>query len=106
MRSPWKRMLINCGYLDAPADGGYGPAAKWALAAFAKQTGLAFSGNLTAAVKKALLAAQPLPLAPGKDLAGKIVRAMQANNYWIARHPDCRNIVYAEGLNAYRFFLV
>jgi Putative peptidoglycan binding domain len=92
-------VLINLGYLDAPADGGYGPVTKWALAAFARQAAVAFSENFTAAVKKKLLAAQPLPIAPGKDLAGKIVRAMQANNYWIARHPDCRNIVYVEGLN-------
>jgi hypothetical protein len=92
-------VLINCGYLDAPADGGFGPVTKWALAAFAKQTGLAFDGNLTDAVKGALLQAQPLPLRPGNDLAGKMARAMQANNYWIARHPDCLNVLYIEGLN-------
>ena len=24
---------------------------------------------------------------------------MQANKYWVARHPDCYNIVYVEGMN-------
>jgi len=92
-------VLINCGYLDAPVDGGYGPVTKWALAAFTKQVGVKFDGNLTPAVKKSLAQAEPLPLNPGSDLAGKIVRAMLANGYWIARHPDCLNIVYLEGLN-------
>ncbi len=36
---------------------------------------------------------------PGDDFAGKLVTAMQRNNYWIARHPDCMNIVYVEGID-------
>lgn len=92
-------VLINCGYLDAPADGGFGPITKWALAEFSKRATIQFDGQLTSALSDALVAAQPLPLEPGNDLAGKIVRAMQANKYWIARHPDCLNIVYIEGID-------
>jgi hypothetical protein len=85
--------------LDPPDDGGFGPVTKWALTEFAKRVALQFNGQITNQLKTALLAAQPLPLAPGNDLAGKIVRAMQANRYWVAKHPDCLNIVYIEGMN-------
>jgi hypothetical protein len=54
---------------------------------------------ITPELRTALQQAQPLPLAPENDLAGKIVRAMQTNNYWVARHPDCVNIVYIEGMD-------
>jgi hypothetical protein len=91
--------LINCGYLDPPDDGGFGPVTKWALTEFANRVNLQFKGQITAELQRALLKAQPLPLAPANDLAGKIVRAMQANGYWVARHPDCFNIVYIEGMN-------
>lgn len=47
----------------------------------------------------ALREAEPLPLRPGDDFAGKLVMAMQRNNYWIARHPDCMNIAYVEGID-------
>jgi hypothetical protein len=92
-------VLANCGYLDPPADGGFGPVSKWALSEFGKRAEVPFKGQITNELKTALLQAQPLPLAPGNDLAGKIVRAMQANEYWVARHPDCFNIVYIEGMN-------
>jgi|GEM_PF-1669779 len=91
--------LIAGGYLDPPVDGAYGPVTKWALTKFAERNGLEFSGQITARLKTTLMEAKPLPLTPGNDLAGKIVRAMQANKYWIARHPDCVNIVYIEGMN-------
>jgi hypothetical protein len=92
-------VLIKCGYLDPPADGGYGPVTKWALAKFAGRTGLRLSQVITPELRTALHHAQPLPLSPGKDLAGKIVKAMQKNNYWVARHPNCVNIVYIEGMD-------
>jgi hypothetical protein len=92
-------VLINSGYLDPPADGGFGPVTKWALAELAKRAGVQFRDRITKELKTALLEAQPLPLAPGNDLAGKIVRAMQANKYWVASHPDCFNILYIEGMN-------
>jgi len=92
-------VLINCGYLDPPADGGYGPVTKWALAKLAERTGVRGDGEMAPELRTALHEAQPLPLLPGEDLAGKIVKAMQKNNYWVARHPDCINIVYIEGMD-------
>lgn len=91
-------VLINCGYLDPPADGGFGPVTKWALGKFAERAGFGPGDTITPELRTALHAALPLPLTPGDDLAGKIVKAMQKNNYWIARHPDCVNIVYIEGI--------
>jgi Putative peptidoglycan binding domain len=92
-------VLIHCGYLDPPADGGYGPVTKWAVAKFAEHEGLRPSEVITPELRTALHQAQQLPLTTGNDLAGKIVKAMQTNNYWIARHPDCVNIIYVEGMD-------
>lgn len=50
-------------------------------------------------MSEALNASVQLPLNPGNNLAGRIIRAMQAKGYWITRHPDCMNIVYVEGLD-------
>ncbi|MGE0035965.1 MAG: peptidoglycan-binding domain-containing protein [Xanthobacteraceae bacterium] len=94
-----QNVLIRCGYLDPPADGGYGPVSKWALRRFAERAGLDAGNGLSAKLSAALGAAEPLPLDPGDDFAGRIVKAMQHNNYWIARHPDCANIVYVEGID-------
>jgi hypothetical protein len=92
-------VLIDCGLLDPPADGGYGPVTKWALREFASSRELRVGDEIEQEMQAALQAAEPLPLTPGNDLAGKIVRAMQKNGYWIARHPKCMNIVYVEGMN-------
>jgi peptidoglycan hydrolase-like protein with peptidoglycan-binding domain len=101
-------VLAECGYLDPPPDGGFGPVSKWALAEFCKRAGVACTlDTITPIMSGALNAAKPLPLNPGNDprsepgagLAGRIIRAMQANGYWIARHPDCLNIVYVEGMD-------
>ena len=94
-----QNVLIRCGYLDPPADGGFGPVSKWALRRFAERAGLDAGNGLSAKLSAALGAAEPLPLDPGDDFAGRIVKAMQHNNYWIARHPDCANIVYVEGID-------
>jgi hypothetical protein len=92
--------LTDCGYLDPPPDGGWGPVSKWALAEFCKRAGMAWTLDaITPAMSEALREAKPPPLNPGNDLAGRIVRAMQAKGYWIARHPDCVNIVYIEGID-------
>jgi hypothetical protein len=97
--SALQSVLINCGLLDPPADGGYGQVTKWALGEFAQSVGLRVGDEIKPELQAALLEARPLPLAPDEDLAGKIVRAMQKNGYWIARHPECVNIVYVEGIN-------
>jgi hypothetical protein len=92
-------VLIHCGLLDPPADGGYGPVTKWALARFAERMGIALKDTITPELAIALQKAEPLPLTPGEDLAGKLIKAMLRNNYWIARYPDCVNIAYIEGIN-------
>jgi len=71
-----QQALIAAGLLDPPADGIIGPLTRWA------------AGERP-----------PAPLTPRDDLAGRIVRAMQQRGHWIARHPDCLNIVYVEGLD-------
>jgi hypothetical protein len=68
--------LIAQGLLDPPADGVLGALSRWAMT----------------------LAAPP-PLVPGDTLPGRIVRAMLARGHFIARHPECLNIVYVEGLD-------
>lgn len=91
--------LIAIGLLDPPADGKFGPVSAWALAAFAKRESLQFDQEVSSALAQALLAAEPLELNPGADLAGRIVSAMQAQGYWVARDPACLNIAYVEGMN-------
>jgi hypothetical protein len=68
--------LIVRGLLDPPADGVLGPLSRWAMTLPAPPT-----------------------LVPGSDLPGRIVRAMLARGHFVARHPECLNIVYVEGLD-------
>jgi Putative peptidoglycan binding domain len=84
--------LINLGYLDPPVDSGFGPVTKWAVRTFAERAGLDSGDKITPELVRALQRGDPLPLAPGDDLAGRIVKAMQKNNYWIAdvRSPGSR----------------
>jgi hypothetical protein len=49
------------------------------------------------AVEAKLGTAQPLPLNPGDDLPGAMVKAALARGAWICRHPKCFNLIYAEG---------
>jgi len=92
--------LGELGLLDPPADGKFGSVSQWALKTFADENGLAGRTQIDRDVAKALLAAAPLPLAPGGDLAGRIVAGMLARNHWVARHPSCVNIVYLEGADS------
>jgi lysozyme family protein len=93
-------ILSNIGLLDPPADGALGTVTRWALAEFCSRAGVPFDGTtITDAIAQALAAAAPLPLAPGNDLAGRIVTAMENAGYFIERHKNCLNIVYVEGLN-------
>src|SRR5262249_43725159 len=95
-----QQRLSALGYLDPPADGGWGPVSKWALRAFCKRENVTYTPDtITPAMSAMLNQAKPLPLAPGKDFCGRIVAAMRAKGHWIARHPDCVNIVYVEGTN-------
>lgn len=90
--------LGRLGLLDGTPDGRFGQVSNWALDAFLAAR-LSGGEGLDAAVATALRDGAPWPLAPGADLAGRVMRAMLAKGYEIARHPDCVNIVYVEGLN-------
>lgn len=93
-----QQILIEAGYLDPPADGDFGPVTEWALRAYAERAGL--DGSVIGPrLQDALRRRTALPLTPLDNLAGQIVRAMRARGYWIARHPDCVNIIYVEGMD-------
>lgn len=91
-----QKRLGELGYLDPPADGMWGGVSGLAL-------GYAMGGPVQAeavtskAVEDALAALQPLPLNPGTDLTGQVIRAMQAKSYWIGRHPKYVNFACVEG---------
>jgi hypothetical protein len=94
-------ILSNIGLLDPPADGVIGPVTRWALEEFCRRENLPLDSSLDSeALAEALTSAKPLPLTPGDDLAGRIVSAIIAKGYWVARHPECLNIAYVEGTNA------
>jgi hypothetical protein len=97
-----QQRLIIAGLLDPPPDGMFGPVSQWALREFCNAKRLSFEVGSSSAIVSALQddgIGNLFPLRPGSDLAGKIISAMQRSNYWIARHPQCFNIVYVEGMN-------
>ena len=85
------------GLLDPPADGVIGSVSTWALEA------AGINEELTAhnadEIMNELSKKVALPYGPKDDLAGRIVRAAERRGYWIARHQDCYNIFYIEGMN-------
>ncbi len=90
--------LAHHGLLDPPPDAQLGPVTTWALREFCRRAGLTFENALSPEAAARLASPAPiLPLEPGDDLAGRVVRAMTARGHWICRHPDCLNIVYLEG---------
>jgi lysozyme family protein len=97
--TPFKiqQRLTAMGLLDPPADGVIGAVSRWAL----RTAGI--KGELTAEnandVLQELLTKPALPLDPRDDLAGRIVRVATENDFWIARHKNCCNIIYIEGMN-------
>lgn len=92
--------LGRLGLLDPPADGDFGPVTTWAWGRFCDRCNAQDRNHLTAALARTLLSDEPWPLdTSGDDLAARALRSMQALGYWIARHPDCLNIVYLEGTN-------
>lgn len=92
--------LIKLGCLDPPADGAFGPVSTFVLGLFAKEARVAFDDAIDKPLAAALLDHSEdtfLPITPGNDFAGKIIKYMQLRNYWIARLPGFLNIVYVEG---------
>lgn len=95
--------LIALGILDPPDDGAFGPVSRLALATFQRLRKAGASDTIDGPMAEALLGDGSSVLAalkPGSDFAGRIVKTMQLRNYWIARVPGYRNIVYVEGANA------
>jgi hypothetical protein len=89
--------------LDPPADGQFGPVSRWALDAFLDRSNLKSKLSIDRQVAEKLLQATAdklFPLEVRDDLAGRLVRAMQAKGYSLIRHPDCINIVYAEAMDS------
>ncbi|HWS89824.1 MAG TPA: hypothetical protein VN282_22845 [Pyrinomonadaceae bacterium] len=95
--------LRDLGILDPPADGDFGPQSQFALHTFAKLVNQTIDQTVTKSLAQALIdtsSASLLPLEPANDLAGRVIKYMQAKDYWIARAPGYLNIVYVEGMNA------
>lgn len=93
-------MLV--GLLDPPIDGKFGQVSRWALDAFCDQTKISLEGTFTLEIADTLLNRpkdEVFPVNPGQDFAGRVISAMQNQQYWFNRHPKCLNIVYIEGCN-------
>jgi hypothetical protein len=96
--------LAAIGVLDPPADGAFGPVSHWALAQVIKRLGVTGTPVLDRWLAQALIDAAAsgalYPLKTPASLEGRLVKAMLAANQWVARHPDCVNVVYVEGMDA------
>lgn len=98
-----QQRLAEAGLVDPPADGMFGPVSHWGMSALLHKWRLKNDTPLDARLAQRLLKPQLkklFPLRATATLAGRIVKAMQRQGYWICRHPDCVNIVYVEGINA------
>lgn len=96
-----QQALAELGFLDPPADGKFGPVSRWAIEEFCRLNGLPLAQGFTAQIARALL--DPPIRLPAVARSGgwfdKLLGYMAARNYWICRHPACKNIVYVEGMN-------
>jgi peptidoglycan hydrolase-like protein with peptidoglycan-binding domain len=97
-----QQILSNLGYLDPPPDGFMGPTTRWAITEFCKLNGLSTTAGFTKDIAAALLSPQKLlpDIQPGDPWIDRVIAYMQKKNYFICRHPDCKNIVYVEGVDA------
>lgn len=96
-----QKRLIELGYLDPPADGRFGPVSNWALGEFCAHNGLSQAEGFTANIAAALVRPSfQLPeIRPGGTWFDQAIAYMIRRGYFINRHPDCRNIVYLEGVD-------
>jgi hypothetical protein len=97
-----QQSLADLGYLDPPPDGLMGPTSLWALNEFCKQNELVLEGGFTRDIATTLLSPRfNLPhIQPGGGWMDKIMQHMSRMNYFICRHPGCKNIIYLEGVNS------
>jgi hypothetical protein len=93
--------LSELGYLDPPADGMFGSVSTWALSEFCERNGLSLQNGLTKTIAQTLLAPKALlpEIALSDTWFDKVISYMQKKNYFICRHPSCKNIVYLEGVS-------
>jgi hypothetical protein len=94
--------LMLLGLLDPPVDGKFGPVSGLALNALCRKAEISLNDGFSTTVAETLLKAVDkdlFPLSPQADFAGRVVRAMLAQRFWVARHPQYHNVVYIEGCN-------
>jgi hypothetical protein len=93
--------LMELGYLDPPADGIFGAVTSWALSEFCGLNGISLRAGFSKNIAQTLL--NPTNRFPELVASGtwfdKVIVYMRAKKYFICRHPDCKNIVYLEGVN-------
>lgn len=90
-------LLTALGYLDPPADGKWGGTSDWALYALTQYHATDPQRPLPVDVVAKLRTAKKLPIIPGNDFLGRVVKAMLAKGQFVNAHPACRTIVTAEG---------
>ena len=96
-----QQALSDLGYLDPPPDGFMGPTTRWALAEFCSLNELSLDRGFTKAIATALVKPKRvLPaIHPGQGWIDRVLAFMVKQNHFICRHPDCKNIIYVEGLD-------
>jgi hypothetical protein len=97
-----QQRLSIAGCLDPPADGVFGQVSRLVLRKFADKLGIDIDDILNAELASALLnndADSLFPLTLGNDLASRIIKYMQARNFWFARMKGMLTIVYIEGVD-------
>lgn len=101
--------LTDLGYLDPGADGKWGGVSERMLHTLCKDNGfidyqlegIRAGDPLPPSVVDVLQNAKPLPLKPAAEpFLERVIKAMLAKGFWIARHPSCYNIVTVEGHDA------
>jgi len=93
--------LSELGYLDPPADGKFGSVSAWALSEFCEGNGVSLRDGFTRGVAQRLLTPTILlpDIVPSGTWFDKVITYMKAKHYFICRHPECKNIVYLEGVD-------
>lgn len=97
-----QQRLADIGLLDPPVDGQFGAVSQWAIHALLRKVGTPDKAVLDRELAEELLrpaTAALFPVNTPDTLAGRMVKALQDQDLWLNRHPDCLNIVYIEGMD-------
>ncbi|HAX75759.1 MAG TPA: peptidoglycan-binding protein [Cyanobacteria bacterium UBA11372] len=92
--------LVRLGFLDPPADGKFGQMSTQALHNFKQRMQIKEVGIGVRTSEYLLGLETDTLLTLEQDLASRIIRYMQAKNYFVAIGAGRYNIVYVEGANA------